>query len=232
MVNFSLILFFKYVLFNFLVSIPDDIEQLIGVIDNTTSVTETMTAIKPTAVIAPSEDDLENDGELLSPRNAMRRIIDYEHSKSLQTENIGNSVFTPLQRAFQRKSGNKLARIGGLCYAISYAIKICYECINFVRFGDGLFLKEHIDESQYNMLFVFRDIVKDILKHKLANVPKYGTDKWPIIVINKAAVRAAETLYSYSSNTLNALFDDKSIDKYNEIMKQPMDTSNNQPSTK
>lgn len=51
-------------------------------------------------------------------------------------------------------------------------------------------------------------------------------------MINKAAVRAAETLYSYSSNTLNALFDDKSIDKYNEIMKQPMDTSNNQPSTK
>ena len=170
-----------------------------------------MTTLKPTVIVPVKESDRETDDVLLSTRGAVRRVIDYEHHKSLRTDKNVNSIFTPLQRAFQRKSGNKIARLGALCYAVSFAIKICYECIDAVRFGDGLFLKNHIDDQQYKMLFKFRDTAQIVIKRILAQVPTYGDGQQPLIVINKAAVRAAELLYRYTSSTIDALFDDKSI---------------------
>ncbi|CAF3898832.1 unnamed protein product, partial [Rotaria sp. Silwood1] len=153
------------------------------------------------------------DGSLLSPCAALKRIIDYYHNKSLQTDQQGKSIYKPLQRAFYRKGGRKLAKISALCYVISLAIKICYESIHFIRFGDGLFMKDVIDNEQYNRLFLFYDHVKKIIKQKMDELPSYGINNRPLIVVDKAAVKAAEVLYEYSSKTIDLLFDDTALTK-------------------
>ena len=53
----------------------------------------------------------------------------------------------------------------------------------------------------------------------MAEAPKYGNEQRPLIVINKAAVHAAELLYQYISSTIDALFDDKLINTFNESTK-------------
>ncbi|CAF1407606.1 unnamed protein product [Adineta steineri] len=91
--------------------------------------------------------NLKPHGSIISAYNAIRRVVEAEYQKSLQRDAKGRPIYTPLQRAFQRKSSNKLARLAGLCQALSYAIRLCSECINIVRFGDGLYLKEYIDDE-------------------------------------------------------------------------------------
>ena len=196
-----------------LVSIPNDIEQLVQDSTNPISVFETITVFKPIAIVSSEETDRENDGSLLSPRDAIRRTMDYYHNRSLKTDQQGNSIYTPLQRAFDRKSGNKLARMGGLCCTTSFAIEIYYNLMNFIRFGDGLCVKEHIDNEQYNRLFLFHRHINNIIKQKMNEATLYGVNKRPIIVINKAAVKAAEVLYEYVSKTIDLLFDDASVVK-------------------
>ncbi|CAF1372439.1 unnamed protein product [Rotaria sordida] len=195
------------------VIIPNDIQQLIKDNNNSISATENINELKPTVIIPYEENDREIDGSLLSPCTALKRIIDYYHNKSLQTDQQGKSVYKPLQRAFYRKGGRKLAKISALCYVISLAIKICYESIHFIRFGDGLFMKDLIDNEQYNRLFLFYDHVKKIIKQKMDELPSYGINNRPLIVINKAAVKAAEALYEYSSKTIDLLFDDTTLTK-------------------
>jgi len=188
-----------------------------------------MVTLKPGIVVPAQETDRENDGTLLSACSAMCRIINFGHNKSLQANKDEISTFTPLQRAFQRKSGNKLARIGALCFIISYAIKICNECINAVRFGDGLFLKEHIDDQQYNTLCIFLNEAKAVIDRKMSDAPKYGNAHRPLIVINKAAVHSAELLYRYTACTTDALFDDSSIQtSSNESTKTNNNINNDQ----
>ncbi|CAF1451835.1 unnamed protein product [Adineta steineri] len=190
------------------VSIPDDIQELIQ--DNGGSIlpVEILAELKPTILIPHEDGDREVDGNLLSPQTALKRIMDYYYSESLKTDQKGKSSYTPLQRAFYRKSGAKLAKISALCYIISFAINICYESINFIRFGDGLFMKDVIDNEQYNRLFLFYDHAKNIIKQKMDQAPSYGANNRPLIVVNKAAVKAAEVLYEYSSRTTALLFDD------------------------
>lgn len=187
--------------------------------------------MKPTIVIPYEEADRETDGSLLSPRGAIRRAINYYHNRSLKTDQQGNSIYTPLQRAFDRKSGTKLARIAGLCCAISFAIQICYDAIQLIRFGDGLFIKENIDEQQYHRLTFFFDYAKNVIKQKIAAAPVYGINNRPLILVNKAAVKAAETLYEYTSKTIDLLFDDTKITK-NENENNSTSISNNLSTTK
>ncbi|CAF4574724.1 unnamed protein product [Rotaria socialis] len=211
------------------VTIPNDIQQLIRDNDNSISPTENIKELKPSVVIPYEESDREIDGSLLSPRIALKRTMDYYHNKSLQTDQQGSSIYTPLQRAFYRKSGIKLARISALCYAISYAIKICYESIHLIRFGDGLFVKDRIDIQQYNRLFLFYDHAKKIIKEKMDQLPSYGSNNRPLIVVNKAAVKAAEVLFEYSSKTIELLFDDSALIKVNNdssLIKVNNDSSN------
>ena len=153
-------------LVSFLVAVPADLEQLVKNIDNSISLTESISSFKPMVTVPVHANDREDDGTFLSSRSAIKRIIDFEHHKPLQSDTNGNSIFKLLQRAFQRKGGNKIARVAGLSYSISYGIKICYECINVVRFGDGLLLKEYIDNQRYNMLFLFKDAAKNIINVK------------------------------------------------------------------
>jgi hypothetical protein len=204
-----------YILFFFLVTIPSDIQQLLRDNDNSISPIENINELKPSVIISYEDGDREVDGSLLSPRVALKRTMDYYDKLSLKTDQQGNAIYTPLQRAFYRKSAAKLARIGALCYVISFAIKICYESIHLIRFGDGLFVKDVIDNAQYNRLFLFYEHVKKIIKQKMDEVPSYGPNKRPLIVVNKAAVKAAEVLYEYSSKTIDMLFADAAHTKIN-----------------
>lgn len=162
-------------------------------------------------IVDIKETDVEQDGSVISAYDAIRRIIDAEDQKSLQCDSKGNPIYTPLQRAFQRKSSNKLARLAGLCQAMSYAIRLSSECINIVRFGDGLYLKEYIDEEEINWLMKFYDNVKILIERDIAMAPKYGSDQRPIFVIEKSAVHASNMLYQYNSSTISALFDGTAI---------------------
>ncbi|CAF1471310.1 unnamed protein product [Adineta steineri] len=118
---------------------------------------EPISNLKPRVVVGIKESDIEQDGLIISAYNAIRRVIEVEYQKSLQRDAKGQPIYTPLQRAFQRKSSNKLARLAGLCQALSYTIRLCSGCINIVRFGDGLYLKEYIDDEQINWLIKFHD---------------------------------------------------------------------------
>lgn len=204
-----------YILF-LVVTIPDDIEKLIDdndIRNNPTYAAETIQSAKPTIITTHEESDREIDGSLLSPWEAIRRAINYYHNRSLQADQHGKSIYTPLQRAFDRKSSNKLARIAGICSAISFAIKICYDSIRLINFGDGLFIKEKIDNQQLFRLTRFHDYVKKIIKQKIDQAPKYGIDNRPLILVDKAAVKAAEVLFEYTSKTIDLLFDDSKIIK-------------------
>ncbi|CAF1452039.1 unnamed protein product [Adineta steineri] len=118
---------------------------------------EPISNLKPRVDVGIKETDIEQDGSIISAYNAIRRIIEAEYQKSLQRDANRRPIYTPLQRAFQRKSNNKLARLAGLCQALSYTIRLCSECINIVRFGDGLYLKEYIDDEQINWLIKLHD---------------------------------------------------------------------------
>ncbi|CAF1507911.1 unnamed protein product [Adineta steineri] len=111
------------------------------------STTEPISNLKPRVVVGIKETDIEQDGSIISAYNAIRRVTEAAYQKSLQRDAKGRPIYTLLQRAFQRKNSNKLARLAGLCQALSYAIRLCSECINIVRFGDGLYLKEYIDDE-------------------------------------------------------------------------------------
>ncbi|CAF1480268.1 unnamed protein product, partial [Adineta steineri] len=69
-------------------------------------------------------------------------------------------------------------------------------------------MKDAIVNEQYNRLFLFYDHAKNIIKQKMDQAPSYGANNRPLIVVNKAAVKAAEVLYEYSSRTTALLFDD------------------------
>jgi hypothetical protein len=213
-------------LYFFLVVVPPDIEEARKNISNPIPTTEPISNLKPSVVVDIKESDVEQDGSIISPYNSIRRIIDAEDQKSLQRNAKGNPIYTPLQRAFQRKSSNKLARLAGLCQAISYAIRLCSECINIVRFGDGLYLKEYIDDEQINWLMKFHDNVKVLIERDIAMAPKYGSDQRPLLVIEKPAVHASNMLYQYSSSTISALFDGTEINK-NETTKNDNNISIN-----
>jgi hypothetical protein len=190
--------------------------------------TEPISNLKPRVVVDIIEADIEQDGSTISAYNAIRRVIDAEHQKSLQCDAKGKPIYTPLQRAFQRKSSNKLARLAGLCQAISYAIQLCSECINIVRFGDGLYLKEYTDDEQINWLMRFHDNVKVLIERDISMAPKYGSDQRPLFVIGKSAVNASNMLYQYNSSTISALFDGTAINN-NETTKNENDiTINNE----
>ncbi|CAF1225115.1 unnamed protein product [Rotaria sordida] len=197
-----------------LIIVPPDIEEARKNISNPISPTEPISNLKPKVIVDIKEADKEQDGSIISAYNAIRRVMEAEHQKSLQCDAKGSPIYTPLQRAFQRKSSNKLARLAGLCQAISYAIQLCSECVNIVRFGDGLYLKEYIDDEQINWLMRFHDNVKVLIERDIAMAPKYGTDQRPLIVIEKAAVHASNMLYQYNSSTISALFDGTAIDNY------------------
>jgi hypothetical protein len=166
--------------------------------------------LKPGVVVNVEKIDEEQDGSMLSPYDAIRRI-EFDYEKSKQIDMNGIPIYTPLQRAFQRKSSNKLARLAGLCQTMSYAIQLCTECINIVRFGDGLHLKESIDNEQLNWLKKFYDTVNELIKRDIDKAPKYGSNQRPLLVIGKAAVHASEILYQYCDSTASALFSDKPI---------------------
>ncbi|CAF2764223.1 unnamed protein product [Rotaria sp. Silwood2] len=191
--------------------VPQDIAEARQNIIDPIPTTEKMLLLKPSVTIPAADKDDEDVGSLLSSRDAMRRIIDSEHKKSLQTDVNGNSLYTPLQRAFQRKSSNKLARIAGICQALSYAFKLCTECVNQVRFGDGLFLKESIDYEQLDWLNRFYVKVKELIAGDIRRAPKYGIDQRPLFNIEKAAVQASEHLFQYASTTISILFEDSPI---------------------
>ena len=84
---------------------------------------------------------------------------------------------------------------------------LCSECINIVRFGDGLYLKQYIDEEQISWLMKFHDNVKVLIERDVAIAPKFGNDQRPLFVIEKPAVHASNMLYQYNSSTISALFD-------------------------
>ncbi|CAF0973081.1 unnamed protein product [Adineta ricciae] len=191
--------------------IPPDIEEARKNVVNPIPTTEPISNIKPSVTVDIQEADVEQDGSVISPYNAIRRIIEAEHQKSLQCDTKGNPIYTPLQRAFQRKSSNKLARLAGLCQAMSYTIQLCFECINIVRFGDGLYLKEYIDDEQTSWLMKFHDTVKVLIERDVAMAPKFGSDQRPLFVIEKPAVHASNLLYQYTSSTSTALFDGTSM---------------------
>ncbi len=107
-----------------------------------------MSILKPSAVVTGKRAAEEQGGSVLLAYDDIRRIMEFEHQKSLQIDTKDNAIYTPLQRAFQRKGSNKLTRLAELCQTISYAIQLCTECINMARFGDGLHLKESIDNEQ------------------------------------------------------------------------------------
>lgn len=184
-----------------------------------------MSLLKPNIIIPMEKNDEEQDGSILSPYSAIRRIIDSEYQKSLQIMVNGDPLYTPLQRAFQRKSSNKLARIAGLCQAISYAIQLCTECINMVRFGDGLYLKEYIDNEELTWLQKFHNTANELIKRDMLNAPKYGSDKRPVLLIGKAAVHSSQMLYQYNDATSSALFSDTSM----MFAQKPTKTDNSNP---
>ncbi|CAF1527429.1 unnamed protein product [Adineta ricciae] len=191
--------------------VPPDIEEARKVVVNPIPTSEPISNIKPSVIIDVQEVNVEQDGSVISPYNAIRRIIEAEHQKSLQCDTKGNPIYIPLQRAFQRKSSNKLARLAGLCQTTSYAIRLCFECINIVRFGDGLYLKEYIDDEQISWLMKFHDNVKVLIERDVAMAPKFGSDQRPLFIIEKPAVHASNMLYQYTSSTISALFDGTSM---------------------
>ncbi|CAF5229502.1 unnamed protein product, partial [Rotaria magnacalcarata] len=65
---------------------------------------ETMLLMRPSVTVPIKNFDYEVDGTILSSYDAVRRVMDSEHHKSLCTDTNGNPCYTPLQRAFQRKS--------------------------------------------------------------------------------------------------------------------------------
>lgn len=189
------------------VEIPVDIAAALRNVSNPIPVTETMNTLKPVVIVSQRENDREADGTLLSARDGVRRVIENHHHKSLHTDLDGKAKYTPLQRAFQRKSSNKVSRIAGINQAISFALKLCSECINIVRFGDGLFLKETADDEQIGRLVAFRGHIQTLIEREIMKAPKYGNEKRPLLTIEKSAVRASEALYDYVDKTIEALFD-------------------------
>ncbi|CAF1534404.1 unnamed protein product [Adineta ricciae] len=190
-----------------LITVPPDIEEARKSISNPIPATEPISNLKPRVVVNVKETDTEQDGSIISAYDAIRRIIDAEYQKSLQRDTKGQPTYTPLQRAFQCKSSDKLVRLAGLCQAMSYAIQLCSECINIVRFGDGLYLKEYIDDEQINWLMKFHDNVKVLIERDITMAPKFGSDQRPLFIIEKPAVHASNMLYQYNSSTISALFD-------------------------
>ncbi|CAF1548510.1 unnamed protein product, partial [Rotaria sordida] len=73
-------------------------------ISNPISPTEPISNLKPKVIVNIKEADKEQDGSIISAYNAIRRVMEAEHQKSLQCDAKGSPVYTPLQRAFQRKS--------------------------------------------------------------------------------------------------------------------------------
>ncbi|CAF1344855.1 unnamed protein product [Rotaria sordida] len=194
-----------------LIIVPPDIEEARKNILNPIPTTEPISNLKPSVVVDIKEADVEQDGSIISAYNAIRRVIEAEHQKSLQRDAKGKPIYTPLQRAFQRKSSNKLARLAGLCQAMSYAIRLCSECINIVRFRDGLYLKEYIDDEQINWLMKFHDNVKVLIERDISMAPNYESDQRPLFVIEKPAVHASNMLYQYNSSSISVLFDGTAI---------------------
>ena len=186
-----------------------------------------MSLLKPSVIVDAKEADKKQDGSVLSAYNAIRRILESERLKSLQTDTKYNPIYTPLQTAFQRKSSNKLARLAGLCQTISYAIQLCTERINMARFGDGLYLKESIDNEQLNWLMNFYYRINELIQRDITKAPKYGSDQRPLLIIEKSAVHASEMLYRYNASTVSALFDETSVKSINESTKTDDNISNN-----
>ncbi|CAF1538143.1 unnamed protein product, partial [Adineta ricciae] len=207
-----------------IIIVPSDIEEARKNILNPIPATEPISTLKPNVIVDIKQADIELDGSIISPFNAIRRIINAEDNKSTQLDTNGKPTFTPLQCAFQRKSSNKLARLAALCEAISYAIKLCSECINIVRFGDGLYLKEHIDDVQINWLMKFHDNVKLLIERDITMAPKFGTDQRPLLIIEKPAVHASNMLHQYTSSTISALFDGTEMN-----INEPTNDNNDNP---
>lgn len=203
-----------------LVEVPGDIAEARRDLLHPIPVTETMTVLKPTSIAPIKETDREPDGAIVSARDAARRVIDTYHAKSLQTDLHGNAKYNPLQRAFYRKSSNKFVRMAGVCHAISYAIRLSSECINIVRFGDGLFLKETVDNEQMIWLAQFRDQIKVLVERDINRATKYGEDNRPVIVIEKSVVHAAAMMYDYVEKTIDQRFD---VEPINSIAQSPAD---------
>jgi hypothetical protein len=101
--------------------------------------------------------------------------------------------------------------MAGVCQAIAYAIRLCSECINIVRFSDGLFLKEMIDNEQLGWLVQFRDRIKILVERDIGKTVKYGEDNRPLIIIEKPAVHASAMMYDYAEKTIDSLFDVQAI---------------------
>lgn len=206
---------------------PLDIEEARQNILNPISPIERMSILKPSVLVNIEKNDEEQDGSILSPYDAIRRIMEFEYQKASQIDMNGNPIYTPLQRAFQRKSSNKLARLAGLCQTISYAIQLCTECINIVRFGDGLYLKESIDNEQLNWLQKFQNAISELIKRDIAKAPKYGSDQRPLLLVGKAAIHASEMLYQYSAATDSALFNDTPTKNINKRTQTDDNSTNN-----
>ncbi|CAF4270628.1 unnamed protein product [Rotaria magnacalcarata] len=170
-----------------------------------------MLLMRPSVTVPIKHFDYEVDGKILSSYDAVRRVMDSEHHKSLCTDTNGNPCYTPLQRAFQRKSGNKLTRMARICQVLLYVIQLYTECINLVRFGNGLFLKEYVDDEQLHWLSKFYTKIEELIKRDISKTLKFGTEQRPLIVIEKPAVVTSDILFRYAASTIDILFDNSSI---------------------
>ncbi|CAF5151506.1 unnamed protein product, partial [Rotaria magnacalcarata] len=85
-----------------IVTIPVDIEEARRNIENPIATIETMLLMRPSIIVPIKNFDYEVDGTILSSYDAVCRVMDSEHHKSLCTDTNGNPCYTPLQGAFQR----------------------------------------------------------------------------------------------------------------------------------
>lgn len=74
-------------------------------------------------------------------------------------------------------------------------------------------MKKHIDNEQYKRLFLFYDHVKKLVQQNIAKALLDGVDRRSLFVATKSAVPSGETLYKYSSKTIECLFNDALLDK-------------------
>ncbi|CAF4753459.1 unnamed protein product, partial [Rotaria magnacalcarata] len=111
---------------------------------------------------------------------------------------------------------------------------------NLVRFGDGLFLKEYVDDEQLHWLSKFYTKIEELIKRDISKALKFGTEQRPLIVIEKPPVVTSDILFRYAASTIDILFDNSSIkdnieatiidDKFpnmNQILKKTSNTAKN-----
>ena len=102
----------------------------------------------------------------------------------------------PFRKHFTGKSSNKFVGIGQrLSHDCICNIRICSECINIARFGDGLFLKETTNNEQMIWFVQFRDQIKLFIERDIAKAAKDGGDKRALIIIEKPTVFASAMTY-------------------------------------